>query len=104
MTVSLIVLVTLVALCWLAATTLSFPIERHDPSVDHDLPSMLLRLASRRLPHDRNDWGRTLGSELASINGRRARWSFMLGVSGPRSLAVWRVAVLDLAWPSSSAP
>src|SRR5438270_6786917 len=79
MVIGLVVLVALVVLCWLAATTFRVAIERHDPSVDHDLPSVLLRLACRRLPEDRNEWGRALGAELAAIDGRSARWSFMLG-------------------------
>ena len=90
MTVGVAVLVALVALCWLTATTLRFVIERQDRSVDHDLPSVVLRFACRRLPDDRNDWGRALAAELASIDGRAARWSFMLG-------GVWTAVVGRLA-------
>lgn len=90
MTVTVAVLVALVALCWLTATTLGFVIQRQDRSVDHDLPSMVLGFATRRLPTDRSDWGRALAAELASIDGRAARWSFMLG-------GVWTAVVGRLA-------
>lgn len=79
MVIGLVVLAALVVSGWLAATTLRVAIERRDPSVDHDLPGVLLRLACRRLPDDRDEWGRALGAELAAIDGRSARWSFMLG-------------------------
>ena len=79
MVIGLVVLAALVVLGWLAATTLRVAIERHDPGVDHDLPGVLLRLACRRLPDDRNEWGSALGAELAAIDGRSQRWSFMLG-------------------------
>ncbi|GAA3635500.1 hypothetical protein [Microlunatus ginsengisoli] len=90
MVIDLVVLVALVVACWLAATTLRVAIERRDPSVDHDLPSVLLRLACRRLPADRNEWGRALGAELAAIDSRSDRWSFVLG--GVRTMIGGRLA------------
>lgn len=75
----LAVLVGLVAVGWLVATIVGLVRMLRDPTAEHDLPSALLALACRRLSDDRNDWGRALHAELASINGRRARWSFALG-------------------------
>ena len=44
-----------------------------------DLPSLLLELGVLVLGSGRPEWGRAMTSELARLEGRRARWEFALG-------------------------
>lgn len=50
-----------------------------------DLPSLLLDIAVLVLGSGRPEWGRAMTSELARLEGRRARWGFALGCA--RSIA-----------------
>ena len=59
-----------------------------------DVPKAMLESAARRLPDDRQDWGRAMLAELDSIHGSFARMRFALGCA--------RVALVPPKRPGAS--
>lgn len=101
-----LVLTSAIALPWAFAARLLFRAwwERHGrAAADLDGPGRLVAGAAATLPAERSEWGRAMVSELASVNGRAARWDFAAGcvravlvptATGRRTVAAGAVAVL----------